>query len=173
MARDLIDLIEEKRVLGAEFLLWIWYEGERTDNLFSVEGEDIEVHFDDQIVLEAQLAEAEQSRLKGGAPSLSPEAKTALRAGKMVSKAKMRVAKGERMWSFMVDAATFAMSNIKTPAVLSEADDDKFYERMFLIEELETVWAGLYKGFLEARLDDGWKKDRVKIQKWIQTTDVL
>ena len=165
---DLIDLIDQKAFLGHEFLMWIWYEGEQRDSLFHVGDDDVEVSFDDQLVLEANLAEAEQSRLKGGAPAYSPEARKALQFGKRVSKAKMRVAKGEREWIFTIDADSFLMTGIKIPAVLSEAEDDKFYERMYLIEELDQVWFGLYRQFLELRLGDDWSAEREKIKGWIE-----
>ena len=64
---DLVDLITEKRFLGQEFLTWLWYESGQREGHFQIgDAEPFELHFDDQLVLEAFMAEAETSRLSGG-----------------------------------------------------------------------------------------------------------
>lgn len=164
---DLADLIEEKQFLASDFLLWLWYEGDQTDNIFSVNNEAIEVHYDDQLVLEAHFAESEKNSLKGGSPTHAPEARKALQFGKEVSKAKIRLVKSEREWLFVVDAASFKFSAIKLPTILSEQEDDQFYERMYLIEELEVAWFELYRQFLEIRLSETWSEISAKMTAWI------
>ena len=75
---DLMDLIESRRFLGSEFLMWLWFKSECYDGLFDI-GPDkrpIEVILDDAMTLEAFLAETERNTFKGGAPAYSPEAKS-------------------------------------------------------------------------------------------------
>ncbi len=164
---DLVDLIASKRFLGNEFMLWLWHQDDINDGAHKLGDDHVEMHFDDRIQLEAALAEAETSDLKGGAPAHSPEAHKALQIGKRVSKAKLRLIKGEREWLFNVDAADFSISGVKTPAVLSKADDEPFFERLFLIEELSDAWAGLYRAFLQIRLGKDWEKTRKELSDWI------
>lgn len=163
----LADLIASKRFLGAEFLLWAWYKSDVADGAHVVDDEHIELHFDDQLKLEAHLAEAEQSALKGGAPAHSPEAHQALQVGKRVSKAKLRLIKVEREWVFTIDAQTFRLSGVKTPALLTREEDEPLFERLYLIEELERALFGLYKQFLTTRLGTEWEQERAAIQAWI------
>lgn len=164
---DLAELIIAKRFLGNEFLLWLWHRDDEDLASYKLGQDHVELHFDDRLQLEAALAEAETSDLKGGAPAHSPEAHKALQVGKRVAKAKMRLSKGEREWSFAVDTSTFKLSGIKIPAVLSKEEDEPFYERMFLIEELNDAWRGIYAQFLQVRLTDDWEKTRKAIADWI------
>jgi len=166
---DLVDLIESKRFLGHELLLWLWHHDDQHEGRFKLGDDYVELHFDDRIQLEASLAEAESSDLKGGSPAHSPEAHKALQVGKRVAKARLRLAKGEREWVFNVVTDTFRLNGIKTPAVLSKVDDEPFFERLFLIEELHDAWSGIYKLFLTARLGDDWEKSRAAIAAWIES----
>jgi len=166
---DLLQLMESTRFVGEEFLTWLWFRVERQDGRFTLDdGERIELNFDDQLTLEARLAEAEQNRLKGGSPTESAEAHEALRRGKRVTKAKLRLAKEGHEWFVSIDATTLGLSGLKIPAVLSRETDDKFYERMSLIEEAERMIRELYRLFLLTRLDaEAWNKELTAIRTWV------
>lgn len=165
---DLADEVARKRFLGPEFLLWLWYRVEKDDNIFYVEDRQFELMFDDQLTLEVQLAASEQTALKGGSPAHAPEAYKALQHGKSISRARMRIAHAEREWVFMLNTDTFAMSGIKIPAVLRDADDDKIDERLYLIDELDEVWSTIYHQFLSLRLGDQWGDKAQEIRDWIR-----
>ena len=166
---DLIQIMESTRFVGEEFLTWLWFRAERQDGLFEVNDEQLELFFDDQMTLEAHLAESEQNRLSGGSPSDSPEAREALRRGKRVAKAKLKLVKDGREWVVTLTAATLGLSGIKIPAVLSREEDDRFYERMYLIEELEAILRSLYRGFLDIRLDrEEWKAEAEALRAWAE-----
>ena len=165
---DLVDLIESKRFLGHEFLLWLWFEADRGGGVFGLgDAGEVSVAFDDQLVLEAYLAETEQSRLSGGAPAESPEARSALRAGKRVSKAKLRLRRGDREFVFAVDAADFSFASVRVPAVL-KGEDERLVERLALIDELMELWRALYREFLRLRLTDRWQATRRSLLVWAQ-----
>ncbi len=164
---DLADLITSKRFLGNEFLLWLWHREDEDEAIYKLGDDSVELRFDDRLQLDAHLAEAETSVLKGGAPAHSPEAHKALQVGKRVSKARMRLFKSEREWLFNVDTSTFNINSVKTPAVLSKQDDEPFYERLYLIEELQDAWYGIYRTFLAERLGPDWEKKRAAIADWI------
>lgn len=154
---DLIDLINTRRFLGPEFLMWLWFKTDCMDGLMEVDGHgQLEVVFDDALTLEAYMAETERNDFRGGAPAFSAEAKTAMRHGKRASKAKIRVIKDGREWVFIFKAEDFDLGGIKIPAVLSKEDSERFYERMYLVEELEEIVEGLFKQFVYIRLSDDW-----------------
>jgi hypothetical protein len=171
---DLLDLIESKRFLGSEFLMWLWFKTECYDGLLELGGDDgrVEVVFDDALTLEAYLAETERNTFKGGAPAHSPEAKTALRQGKRASRAKLRVIRDGREWVLTVKSETLDLASIKIPAVLSREEDEKFYERMYLVEEIEDIIAALYREFLQIRIHAAWPESFVPaIQGWIASDE--
>ena len=166
---DMLELIETKRFLGSEFLLWLWFKSECFDSLFETrEHGGIEVWFDDKLTLEASLAETERNDFKGGAPAHSPEAKTALRQGKRPSKAKLGVLKEGREWAFTLKADSLDVSGVNIPALLSREEEEQFYERMYLVEELEDILRTLYTEFLTIRLSDKWEGIMIPaIRHWI------
>lgn len=172
---DLIDLIDSRRFLGAEFLMWLWFKAECFEGLIELPKHGaLEVVFDDAMTLEAYLAETERNTFKGGVPAYSPEAKTALRQGKRISKAKLRILLEGREWVFTVKAETLDLSSIAIPAVLSREQEEKFYERMYLVEELEDLVRALYKEFLFIRLSADWaEKVLPAMQAWIASDEAL
>ncbi|TVR01409.1 MAG: hypothetical protein EA398_09980 [Deltaproteobacteria bacterium] len=164
---DLYELARASAFLGNEFLLWLWYREDRNDGVHSVGGQSCVIAFDDQLVLRVELGEAEESRLKGGAPSAAPEARKALQFGKRVTRARLRLERGEREWRFNVDAERFRLSSVRIPAVLGDSPEMQFIERMDLVEELEACFFGVYRDFLRLRLGPDWETERVAIARWI------
>lgn len=172
---DTSELIDSRRFLGSEFLLWLWYKSACFDGLFEVRGHDrIQVVFDDRLTMEAYLAETERNVFKGGAPAFSPEAKTALQEGKRPTRARLRVIKEGREWKFKYKAEGCDISTLKIPSLLSERDDEQFYERMSLVEEIEDILDSLYHEFLTIRTSDAWGDVMVPaINDWMFSDESL
>lgn len=166
---DLFEQIERTRHFGELFLLWLWYHSDIDDTIFYLSDNSVlTLAIDNQIVLEAKLTEAEKTVLSGGAPSDSREAFEALRQGKVVSQAKLRVQREEKEWVFTLNGARLEMSGLKIPALMTKAEDDKLYERQALIEEIDALIRGLYEKFLSVRLDkEGWKIEEANLLDWI------
>jgi hypothetical protein len=170
---NLADLIEKRRFVGREFLVWLWFESEVAEGHFDVEG-----FGPCEILLEGQIAltqDKEQSRLKGAAPSMTPEAHEALRQGKLPAQARVRVKRGELEYAFVFTAETLGLGAVKIPKVMTEEGDDQFYERMYLVEDLESMLGTLYAKFVALRLSPAWDEAVVPaIRAWMhdQTVDV-
>lgn len=165
---DLVDKIERSRFLGRELLVWLWFESERRQGVLPLPGDDAcELWLEEQLTLVADMEKAE-TKLKAGAPSTTPEAKEALRQGKLPTKAKMRITRGPQSWSFVFDADTLSVSGVKVPAMITEETDEKFYERMQLVEELEAMLGGLYERFLELRTSETWEREAGAIRAWVE-----
>ena len=166
---DLFEQIERTRHFGELFLLWLWYHSDIDDTIFYLSDNSVlTLAIDNQIVLEAKLTEAEKTVLSGGAPSDSREAFEALRQGKVVSQAKLRVQREEKEWVFTLNGARLEMSGLKIPALMTKAEDDKLYERQALIEEIDALIRGLYEKFLSVRLNkEGWKIEEENLLDWI------
>lgn len=168
---ELYERIERTRFLGREFLVWIWWKSELFDGEMAVGGAGTcEVWLDDQLILEAKGADiVEQSRMKGGSPSATPEAKEALRQGKVPTKTRISISQQEREFSFVLEGEPFALSGVKTPTLLQEEREEKFYERMYLLEELEEMIHALYNEFLVLRLTPAWEREIAPaISAWVR-----
>lgn len=172
---DLIDLINSRSFLGSELLMWLWFKAECFDGVFDMQsGDRVELSFDDQLTLEAYMAETERNSFRGGAPAFSPEAKTALREGKRVQSAKLCVIKEGREWAFRVKAETLGLSGVKIPSLLSKEENEQFYERMYLLDELEEILDALYREFLEIRLSTAWQEVMLPaMQAWIKSDELM
>lgn len=168
---DLVDKINNTRFLGKEFLTWLWFQSDKNEGLIAIpDMETVELWFDDKVVLSGADTAREQNIVKGEAPTESPEARAALRMGKKVAEAKLRVVKGQRKWSVGLKGETLALAGVKIPAVLAREEDDQVYERFYLLEEINTIISALYKTFVELRLDkDAWGAELEAMRAWVKT----
>jgi len=169
---DLLDLIHRSVFLGPEYLTWLWYQSELRDGVFHpggrYDGGPFELFFDDKLVVSSPAVNAQENFFRGGHPTSSLEARTALRLGKMAGEAKLRVVRGGREWSFVFKAHRMSTAAVKLPAVLSKEDDDKFYERMFLLEQLEAMLDALFAEFLRVRISPEWAaKELLDLRAWV------
>jgi hypothetical protein len=169
---DLVDLIEKRRFLGREFLVFLWFESELFDGAVPVEGfGPCEVRLEGQITLSC---DKEQARLKGASPSGEPEAHQALRQGKLPAQARLRVTAGELTYAFTFQADTLALAGVKIPAVVKTEADEQFYERMYLVEDLESLMAALYAKFVAVRLSTAWDEQVLPaIRAWVRGEPTL
>lgn len=165
---DLYELSRSRSFLGSEFLLWLWYREDLEGGVHRVGEESCVLVFDDQLVLRVELGESEENRLKGGAPASAPEARKALQFGKRVTRARMRLERGDREWRFTLDADRFQLSSVRIPAVLGDHPDQQLIERMDLIEELERCVFGVFGRFLSLRLGADWLAEEQAIREWIR-----
>jgi len=164
---DLVDLIEKRRFLGREFLVFLWFESEVFDGQIPVDGfGPCELRLENWITLSC---DKEQARLKGVMPSADPEAHQALRQGKLPAQARLRLTVGELEYAFAFQADTLALAAVKIPSVVKDEADDQFYERMYLVEELESLVAALYAKFIAIRLSPAWELQVLPaIQAWVR-----
>ena len=169
-AYDLGERIESTRFLGREFFVFVWWLSEIGEGTVMLPGHgDVELHLDAMLVLERQAEGVESCRLKGADPSTGKEAKEALRDGKLPTRAHVQLSQAEKAFSFAWNADTLATSGVKIPALLTDAEDDGFFERMQLIEELETLLLCLFEQFLRLRLATEWEMVVAPaIRRWVK-----
>ena len=167
---DLIEKINRTAFLGSEFLTYLWFMSETSDEgyLSDPDEERFEVVFDDRLTVGGAQVNAQENLFRGGHPTSSLEAHAALRLGKLATEARVRIQRGAQEWAFILKSADLSISALQVPSVLSKKDDDRFYERMYLVEELEKMLSFLYRKFLEARLSSGWSEELLpKIRTWV------
>lgn len=154
---DLLDAIEAGRFLGREFLVWLWFESEVLEGQFEMpDGERFELWFENQLTLESESAEQEITRMRGAAPTTTSEAHEALRRGKLPIQARVRIERGQQAFGVVISAKTMTLTSATLPQLIKEEEEERFYERMYMIEELEKMVDALYERFLTVRLSTVW-----------------
>lgn len=164
-----IERIEATRFLGREFILWLWYISEMQNGIIQLprSDEEIELFFDDKLVLEPLYGQGSRHMLSGMEPSTAPEAALALQMDKFPSEAKIKIVQESRAWSFTLRGDDLLPRSLKIPEVLSAQDDDRLYERLYLLEEVERILLELFGLFVETRIDEEWAARQQEIAAWI------
>lgn len=167
---DLLDRVESTRFLGVEFLTWIWFKVELFDGSFELDGgQRVDVWFDTRLVLALWTTPTEKVTLSGVAPSTAAEATSALQQGKVPVKASMRVIVDDNEFAFTFDAQRFSISGVKMPELTAAETEERFIERMFLLEKLDDVLVRLYDEFLSLRLSSSWEDELAPpMREWVQ-----
>ena len=156
--RTLVERIEQNRFAGREFLLWLWFESIVFETNLSPTGEG-----SCALWLETRLSlvfEKDETRVSTAVPGVAPEAREALRQGKLPREARLRLTRGEHEYAWLFKTDTLSISTLAIPAELDAKKDDVhevLYERMRLVEELEATLEALCSDFLSLRLSDAWE----------------
>ena len=166
---DLVQRINNTAFLGGEFLTWLWHHSELKEGRFKLGERYVEVYFDTKLVLEALGDIKEVSSIKSECPTDTEEARASLQSGKHVAEARLRVLLEQKQWSVTVKASDLALTGVKIPALLTREDDDKTYERLHLLEELEDLLDDLFNQFLDRRLDEAnWAAELQALRSWLE-----
>jgi hypothetical protein len=151
---DLLQLVEGRKFVGQEYLTWLWFETELFEGTLQLnDGTECEFWLESQLVL---VRDKEQASLKGLAPSSNAEAHEALRQGKLPIRARVRLIRNELEYGFVLGTDDLSLSSVRIPAQLKKEKDEQFYERMYLLEQLESMVEGLFADFLVLRLGKAW-----------------
>ena len=172
---DLVDLIEEKRFIGQEFLAWLWYKSEeRGGSIELPDRGDVQVSFEKHILLEyGEGAECEKLICRGLQTELK-EARAGLALGKKPEQARIRLGSGDFEFSFTLTAATMEFRSVKLPKTAGtegsnkpEDQEGQILERISLFEEAIHLVNELFRMFIRTRVSDEWSEELVKLRQWV------
>ncbi|MBL8754235.1 MAG: hypothetical protein JNK15_13115 [Planctomycetes bacterium] len=157
--------------LGEEFLTWLWFRWETEGGDFTLPGGRlVGVALDDFLLFAAKSEDETEQTLRRGLPTRTAEARTALRQGHRLRKARLLVAEGSRQWSATLDATTLTLGGVKLPedAEECESDVDRTADRSANWLALHEIVQGLYGQFLRERLRADYKKSGAEKQaRWM------
>jgi len=145
--------------LGEEFLLWIWFRCETAKGEFVLAGgRVVGVAVDDLLVFAPNGDDDTTHTLRHGMPTRVAEARTALRHGRRVAKARLIVAEGSRQWTVTLDGAAMRFGSVKLPedAEECESDVDRTADRAANWIALHEIVAALFAQFVQARIHTDW-----------------
>jgi recombination associated protein RdgC len=174
---DLLDIIEEKRFLGQEFLTWLWFKSEeRGGTIFLPEaGEDIQLVFEKHMMLEYGEGENREKLICRGLMTELAEARTGLAMGKKLEQARMLLTRGEYEWNLSFKATLMEFRNVKPPKTMGtaeeggdpEAVEGRLLEHISLHEMAVRTMDQLFRMFLALRIGAEWEREVGRMRAWI------
>jgi hypothetical protein len=161
--------VQDNAFLGREFLTWLLWRADQGENDFTLEGDTFVVTFAGRIIFGGLAGDVSKGRLDGKSAAYSIEARAAIGAGRTIREAQLHFAVGEREWTCALTDA-LDLRSVKLPALLTEEEDDRFMERMTLLEELQRMVQAMYQAFLAERLapKKQWQKVVNVMGQWAQ-----
>lgn len=164
---------ESHGFLGEEFLTWLWFRWESDGGEFTLPGGRIVgVALDDFLAFAALDEDSTEQTLRRGLPTRTAEARTALRQGSRLKKARLLIAESTRQWSATLDAPTLTLTGVKLPEDAEECDSDadRTADRAANWLALHEILQALYAKFLQQRLRPDYMKTAGEAQaRWMAT----
>ncbi len=157
--------------LGEEFLTWLWFRWEVDGGEFTLPGgRVVGIALDDFLSFGAPSEDETEQTLRRGLPTRTAEARTALRQGRRLRKARLLVAEGPRQWAVTLDAPTLSLGGVKLPedAEECETERDRTEDRAANWLALHELVHGLFALFLKDRLRDEYARSSGEQQaRWM------
>lgn len=154
--------------LGRELLTWLLWRSESGDPITELEGEDVTVFFFGRVVLRG-VGEVSELVARGALAPYSEQVRRALDRGLLLHVARLRVTHGEKVYEVTLDAEHLDVRSAKLPALMSEEEDDRLSERLYLAGRLSSLVDALVQAFLEVRASRRWSKQVVpELKRWMR-----
>jgi hypothetical protein len=160
---------QPKDFLGNEFLLWLWHHADARDGEISTQGVgEVALVLDRMLDLDCVFGQTGRDSLRGSGPTRMPEARDALRSGKVPRKAAMTMHAQGNQYDFTLNPEQMVLTGAKLPEV-EDADSPRvlFEERIALLRDLSGALNALYETFLGVRAGGAWDSAAGGIRKWI------
>lgn len=164
-----LDDYDRSRLLGREFLLWLWAMTELHRGAFELANLDdarVGLMVDDEIVLCDDEEDGGTDILRAGDPAVSDEAAVALRTGKKPRQLRLSLVRDQQEWRFTLDER-LQFRSVRLPDTESDHPADIFGDQMDGVRFLDTVVDALFTRFVEVRLSDDWKTEVQRLGQWI------
>ena len=160
---------------GREFLTWLWFKSEERNGIINIPaGGDHEIIFLHRLVLASGEGEYSESVVCQGLHSDMKEGREALRQGKKIKEARLRLAKDTAKWEFTFKADYFQFQSLKLPMTTDNEEEEadregQNMERIYLVVRAMETMEQLFACFLRLRLSPQWDKEELpRMGKWLQ-----
>jgi hypothetical protein len=161
--------------LAREFMTWLWFKSEERDGAISIPGQaDVVLSYERRVVLESGEGEYSETVACQGLHADLREGKAAIREGKKVREARLRLEKDSDRWEFTLKADRFQFQSMKLPAAggFDEEGEEKeggVLERIYLVETAMKIMDDLFAFFLKRRLSPQWVSEEIpRIKTWLK-----
>lgn len=160
-----IEILEQGRFLGEEFILWLWWRGLTEGGTSGQAGDQSAVYVDDAVQLVTERGDVKTMSLAKGNPAESREAFEALSRGMRPAAARIRILSGDLEWTATLDAAQLRLKGLKMPPSQAKAPEDRVADRLFLLEEGHAHLERRFAAFLEGRVGEDLG---LGLQAWVK-----
>lgn len=159
---------QPKDFLGNEFLLWLWHEADAKHGTIKTDDGEVAIVLDKQLDLDCAYGQSGKDSLRGDGPTRMPEARDALRSGKLPRRAGMVMEHGGVQYTLTLSAEALAIGSAKLPDV-EEAEDARvlFEERIAMLRNLSKGIDALFGAFVKLRASAAWEGQVAGIRQWI------
>jgi hypothetical protein len=166
------ETVNKQRRLGKDFLTYLCYKSDEQEGLFDIPGHSrIHLWIDSKIMLEDDSGMTPSTIAYSGEGFTADDLKQAIRSGKKVTEARLKIEKDEGSWTFVLKASTFEISGLRIypPPFKSNDPDGQFYLKMLSIEQLNSMLDELYYLFLKNMTGKTWEHEGYeKFQSWVK-----
>ncbi|HVG61211.1 MAG TPA: hypothetical protein VNA24_21810 [Hyalangium sp.] len=162
-------LLRGKAYLGREFLTWLLWRSEAGETLVEFEKTGVTVLFLGRVVLKGISGDVTELSARGAMAPYSEQVRQALDRGLLVHQARLLLTHGEKAYEVTLDAEFLDIRAAKLPALMSEEDDSRTTERLYLAEQLSALIHTLVEAFVAVRAGRAWSKQVVPAMKeWMR-----
>lgn len=162
-----VDLIEKRRFVGRELLLWLWFESELFEGTLSTrEHGEIGLWIEKRLVLSA---ESESTRVVADLPGLGRQAKEALLRGQLPESAGVRIAWKDDETSLVLTGESFAVRALALKTQLGEGESPSIGD---LVDELAGKTRGKPKKKAAREGEDGEDDETAFYERMTMTREV-
>ena len=156
--------------LGNEFILWLWYFSEKnSDTVDLPDTSSSTFMLSRTLTLSCPRGETGHNTIKHEGPTRLPEAKRALRSGKLPRKAGLILVRNSEQFEFALQAETMGVGSAKLPKPPDDVTQAraKLEERVSQIRNLKETVDLMFGAFLTVRFGSEWGATLSSIQKWL------
>jgi len=156
-------------------MTWLWFKSEERDGTISIPGRaEVGLSFEKRVVLESGEGEYAETVACQGLHADLREGKAAIREGKKVREARLRLEKDGDRWEFTLKADRFQFQSMKLPQAggFDEGGEEKeggILERISLVETALRTMDELFALFLSRRLSPQWVSEEIpRVRAWLK-----
>jgi hypothetical protein len=165
-------LLRGRAYLGREFLTWLLWRSESGDPVTAFEKSGLTVLFLGRIVLKGISGDVTELSARGAMAPYSEQVREALDRGLLVHQARLRFTHGEKAYEVTLDAEFLDIRAAKLPELMSEEEDSRTGERLYLSEQLSAMVTALVEAFIAVRANRSWSKQIVpEMKQWMRGED--
>lgn len=157
--------------LGNEFLLWLWYTADiDTDTIKLPDESEATFMFSGGVKVEDPRAVSGRGALNSDSAPRLPEAKVAVKHGKLPRQAALTVVRHDEQFSFLIQAETLAITNCKLPKAPEDITENRsrLEHRLQALHDLAETLDLMFAAFLAKRFSPMWPMDLSNMQGWLR-----
>jgi hypothetical protein len=156
--------------LGNEFLLWLWWRWETgSDTIVLFDRSEATGMFARTLSLQCPRDESGKETITAEGPTALPEARQAIRSGKLPRKAGMTIVRHGEQYDLTIQPETFMVSGAKIHVEDTSEGRGALEDRIESVRSLHDTVDLLFRAFCEQRVGKNWNSELQQIGRWLKS----